>query len=314
MLALYHVSLSLPETIEFSMLKVLKLTDVKFSDYNQVDRLISSCPLLEDLSIHLFMKRDDNNTHIIISAANLKKLFLIITTNGVIEVQICCRNLCSIRYLGSPPDIHPEVLPFLSSAKIQYNPYSINLASSVYIRRTSKILKSLQNVATLQLDWVCIEFLNRDRDLLSHLPTSCCSLRELFVGIWPTKNQVQVVLILLGSYSNLQDLSISFYPIQNDFIDMLDDMLSNEGFWWQSQEISGEGAVKNLKTVKVNLFSGSDVEFELVRYLLGNANDLVSMTISYTKELHEDAARQLSVSQKVLEFTKASPYVEISLS
>lgn len=63
-----------PSNINFKSLKMLSLRVVKFSSDEVVDRLLSSCPILEDLSV---LRRSDDNVKIITIAGPLLQKLVI---------------------------------------------------------------------------------------------------------------------------------------------------------------------------------------------------------------------------------------------
>ncbi|PIA30744.1 hypothetical protein AQUCO_05400089v1 [Aquilegia coerulea] len=304
-LKLHNLSLKEQTLAGFPMLKKLELFEVIFGDVNQINQLISSCPLLEDLMVATCSWKDNDTTVLVISAPNLKNLGLK-HLGSCHEFQVYTGGLRQLDYNGSPPNISPEIILSLLYAKFDYIPPAFvglsNTPREAFDRRVSRILIELQNVVTLTMSCWCIEFLADDRDLLSHLPASCPSLRDLNLTALATKNHVQVITILLRSYPNLCNLRIEFQELFYSSSNKL-----NMEEYWRSDHLSTNGTLKHLKTVKLTQLRGSDEELNLVKYLLETSDILESMEITF--QYHEYVRPQM---KKIAVFTKASPNVKIS--
>ncbi|KAF9590061.1 hypothetical protein IFM89_030373 [Coptis chinensis] len=81
--------------------------------------------------------------------------------------------------------------------------------------------------------------------------------------------------------------------------------------YWLAENISSDGILKNLRKVQIKYFEGSDIELELVKYLLKNASILekADIFVSLIKQTYEKE----HISMKVHTFARASPCVEISV-
>ncbi|KAF5190369.1 hypothetical protein FRX31_020041 [Thalictrum thalictroides] len=124
--------------------------------------------------------------------------------------------------------------------------------------------------------------------------------------MFSTKNELQVLTLLLRSCPKLQRLHIKF----NQDVGRSLDMLSMEGDW-QYKELSTVDMLKHLRTIEINNLQGTESELDLVRYMLENANILEALLITCVKNNEETHAR---IIRKLLTFARASPNAKIFLS
>ncbi|PIA41546.1 hypothetical protein AQUCO_02200168v1 [Aquilegia coerulea] len=90
-------------------------------------------------------------------------------------------------------------------------------------------------------------------------------------------------------------------------------MLNMEEYW-QSNVVSSQSTLNQLRTVRIAGFGGSDYELDLVRYILENANVMEKLIIDFSKIVKKDVARQTSIGKKLQQFKKASPCATISFA
>ncbi|KAL5707913.1 hypothetical protein ACHQM5_018762 [Ranunculus cassubicifolius] len=299
-LSLTAIHLELPAVVQFPLLKLLDLQLINWSDDEQTNRLISSCPLIERLS--LVSCSWNKLSILVISAPNLKSLVLQPIPPPE-EVRISCPNLYEIQYTGPPPDISAETLSSLLCADLNLVPSwdKLNRLSETNIPRVTKIFMGMQNVVHLMLARFSLELLSGNLDLLSKSTTSSCSTKKLDLTVFSAKRQVQFVASLLIIFPNLQALTIRFRD-EGPFILVL-------GEYCQPQKSSDLGA---LEIIIIENLKGSDNELYLVQHFLENAKILSKLEIAYSIELHEDEPRRISIREKIFQFVKASSVATIS--
>ncbi|KAF9590071.1 hypothetical protein IFM89_030383 [Coptis chinensis] len=309
MLTLEYVNLQLPTMVGLPKLKSLKIKFVRFFDENSTAQLFSSCPLLEELVISNCCFKDMNVSCIVeISSPSLKSVTVL--SFYLPPVKISTSNLCNIRYYGNPPEICLETLSSLSNVDFEFTS-----PLRIYYTRASAILMGLQNVVRMVLRGCFIELLSRNEGSSARLPTSCFSLEYLQLDVKPSKEQVQVVILLLRNYPNLKHLRISVKePTRRLNLHELWQGQAEEG--GQLEEGSSMDILDHLKTVDVESFGGSKIELDLVRYLLKNANILEKLNIIYSGKngKKDDVSRRSRINEEISSFTKASLSAEISFS
>ncbi|KAF5203670.1 hypothetical protein FRX31_006743 [Thalictrum thalictroides] len=69
--------------------------------------------------------------------------------------------------------------------------------------------------------------------------------------------------------------------------------------------------LNNLRTAEIHGLSGSEIELELVKYILGYSCNLVKISISYSMQLREKKDEQTRIADKLSLFSRASPHAEI---
>ncbi|KAL5707995.1 hypothetical protein ACHQM5_018837 [Ranunculus cassubicifolius] len=304
-LCLSGVVLNVPMVVGFPMVKMLKLKKVVWSDDEQTNRLIGSCPLLETLII---AKCTWNSAKLLrISAPNLKTILLAPASPDQ-EVKISSANLREFRYLGNPPDISSKSLSSLVWASLYLFPFAdrtTKIAEKDVTLRVTKIFMGLRNVRRLLLENFSVEVLSRDRDLLSKNISSFCYVKELSLTVFTTTNQLQFVASLVTICSNLFFLNITFKEHAE-----YEHVLDMEGYF-QPQQWSELGT---LEYIYIREFNGSDNELYLIQHLLANAKILKHLTVTCSKELSRDAQKNVTLDHKIQQFVKVSPLQQYCMS
>ncbi|KAF5203748.1 F-box protein [Thalictrum thalictroides] len=304
-LTLDNVDLVLPSNMGFPRLETLKLMEVKFYDENLTNQLFSSCPSL----VELFISNCDlNNVRVLRIIGSKLKFLVMLCSYPIPDVEITASCLHELEYFGYPPIISSETLSSLLRVGLRIVSLSsiINARRDMFYRRASDIMMGLHNVVEMALQGFFIEFLTRVQDSLACLPTYD-SLEHLHLDMYPTKNQVQVIILLLRNFPNLKHLRIQ---VQQHMPAVRLNM--DEGC--RSLELSSEYSLKHLKKVDIESFEGTQKELDLVRFLLENADAIEKLNIVYTSQEMVDFLSQVSVQEKIESFSKASSNVVVSIS
>ncbi|PIA58183.1 hypothetical protein AQUCO_00500246v1 [Aquilegia coerulea] len=299
---LVNVHLKLPTTIKLPFLKCLVLSRIEFVNDNLSSMLFSSCccPVLEQLQLFNCYQNHANTN--VFSFSNLKLLKL--QNNSKVPVKVLISRLHKFIYVGKePPNLSTETLSSLSNTcfGLTLPPTNSNNTDPDYFDNSaSKILAGLRNVEALNLRDFYLEFLTRDRDLSASLATPCYSLKSLKLCMHDTENQVCAITLLLRSYPNLQDLSIS---LNQDCTSL--NMLNMEEYW-QSTLLSTKDILKHLKTFDVELFQVSTNALDIMRYVLASARALEEMRVKVLEPLVNVEKDRMKLSEKLLTFPRAS--------
>ncbi|PIA41523.1 hypothetical protein AQUCO_02200149v1 [Aquilegia coerulea] len=68
------------------------------------------------------------------------------------------------------------------------------------------------------------------------------------------------------------------------------------------------------RKAEIESCQGSDLEFDLVRFLLGNADILEKMNTILSRENQTNATTSSSIKEKIEMFARVSPFAAISVS
>ncbi|PIA53293.1 hypothetical protein AQUCO_00900104v1 [Aquilegia coerulea] len=328
----------LPRNIKFPNLKSLILLMLDVSNATVIQQLLSASPMLDYFSMSLrYIKDDSSNKILHITPANLS-CFCLRGWKPFHQIKFCSKNIQKLLYQGEPPKFDSDILSTVWQAKFIVNtglPSSPRIAlrhALNYLEAllglpstnttatdhhwASKILMDLRNVFKLHLGCYFVEFLTMERGLLARLPTSCSNLKHLTLDLYPTKNQVQVITFLLKSYPNLQVLYINIKQQygEEEEEEEEEEYTFNMDESWKTEELNTDGMLEQLNGVQIESFKGSESEFDLVRFLLGNAGVLQDMNIILSKENQTDAATSFYIKEKIEMLTRASPIVDVSVS
>ncbi|KAL5708175.1 hypothetical protein ACHQM5_018998 [Ranunculus cassubicifolius] len=299
-LSLSDIHFELPTVVEFPLVKSLELIKVRWSDYEDNNRLVSSCPLLQ--SLVLVMCSWNKSNRLVIDSPNLKSLVFRPAVYSH-EVRISSSiKICNLKYSGHLPDVSVESLSSLLYAELLIFPATTTVSTQNITDRVPKIFMGMQNVVHLELGGQFLEILSRYLDVLSKNTTVFCSTKRLRLGVYSAKCQVQFVASLLRIFPNLRSLTMCLEPD-------LYARVRNIGGSCQPQKSSDHAA---LEEITINEFRGSDLELYLVQCLLENAKVLKTIRIIYSEELDEDDPRRSSIGEKIAQFEKASPVAMIS--
>ncbi|KAF5201776.1 Fbd-associated f-box protein [Thalictrum thalictroides] len=318
-LMLGYINLKLFTNVRFPNLTTLFLNKVDVSSVSVMNQFFSSCPVLEVLemsssSLEYKEKGEEDRSYdfiLNIPSPNLKVLGISdLPRHGNHQIKILSKNLHKLGYHGGePPSFGSNIIPSLDEATFDITTGLHSLNNTAGDNQwASKILTDLRSVTKLHLGTFYLEFLTREQGLLARLPTSYCSLKHLHLDLYPTKNQVEVITFLLRSYPNLQTLHISI-KVQCGY----NDYTFNMEEYWKTQELNTDGMLKQLRSVEIESFEGSEFELALVSSLLQNADVMEKMDILLSKKYQNDAASSLSIKEKIKMIASVSPNAAVSV-
>lgn len=191
--------------------------------------------------------------------------------------------------------------PVLSDVKLTFssmdfkrgNRFSLDLVKS---------LSCLPALEDLQLQAYALEDL-LEHGAPNHLPVSLTTLKNLHLSDMYFEKVVEAscAICFIRSCPNLQRLKITAFSF--DVVDSVADFL-------RSQQTSE--SLSQLKTVKMQLFSGIEAEMEFVKYLLASATALEEMTIIPYSNSVTDGGE--SILNEIKQYPRASPSAEITSS
>ncbi|KAL7122527.1 hypothetical protein ACP275_01G050300 [Erythranthe tilingii] len=231
------------------------------------------------------------------SCPNLERLRLILCTSFD-HLEITGPKLKYFEFHGVFKSISFKNCPLLSEVKLTFssmefkrgNRFSLDLVKS---------LCTLPALEDLQLQAYALE------DLVEHgapnkLPLSLTTLKNLHLSdmYFEKIEETSCAISFIRSCPNLQKLKITAFTF--DVVDAVADFLRSQ----RSSE-----SFTQLKTVKMQLFSGIEAEMEFVKYLLASATALEEMTITPHAGSVTDGGE--SILNEIKRYPRASPSVEI---
>lgn len=188
--------------------------------------------------------------------------------------------------------------PVLSDVKLTFSSMDFRRGNrfSMDLVKSLSCLPALEN---LQLQAYALE------DLVEHgapnqLPVSLFSLKNLHLSdmYFEKIEEASCAICFIRSSPNLQRLKITAFTF--DVVDCVADFLRSQ----QSSE-----TLSQLKTVKMQLFSGIEAEMEFVKYLLASATALEELAITPHSNSVTDGGE--SILNELKQYPRASPSAEI---
>ncbi|KAL5716109.1 hypothetical protein ACHQM5_017840 [Ranunculus cassubicifolius] len=310
-LSISATKIILPTNISIPNLKDLTLNLVKFVDDNDTKRLFLSSPVLERLSIlSCFWMNFYNVGALLIHGPNLKFLKV---QKVLRDIQLSpTTNLLQIWYQeDSPPQFSKEDVSSLIEATF-ICPRPCWPSNKLPRHWQSEILLGLSNVAKLTLRGWYIEYLSRELDLLARLPTSCSTLKHLVIDFYPTIEQLKVLILLLRGYPCLQTLHIYIEILSMIDLTMLHKILGVVDYV-EMRELCTEAVLNQLARVEIEYFEGSEMELDLVRFLLRNATSLEIMNITLSSISQRRGKTSVSINDTIQMFPRVSPRAIITI-
>ncbi|KAF5194413.1 hypothetical protein FRX31_016000 [Thalictrum thalictroides] len=232
-------------------------------------------------SISLEYKEDRSNDIIlIIPSPNLKVLWISnLPRHGNHAIKILSKNLHRLRYHGGePPSFVPDIIPSLDEAK-----FDITTG-----------LHSLNNTAG-------------NNHWASKILMDLCNVTKLHLGTFYLEPQA-----FASSFVSYQKSSRSHHFHVEKLSKSADSPYIHPEYW-KTQELSTDGMLKQLRTVEIELFEGSEFELALVKFLLQNANIQKKMDVLLSKKYQNNAASSSSIKEKIGMFARVSPYAAVSV-
>ncbi|KAH7849726.1 hypothetical protein Vadar_022172 [Vaccinium darrowii] len=254
-------------------LKNLKIDSVILSEENFILDLSSSCPALESLSLTLCNVMTVKVLSI--SSGRLKCLF-IAGCQGITE--------CFVK-LDTPRLEHFFYMDFVARDYSFTNMSSLSLGCvwlgdghqmqqrDDYSRCAIKVFQALCNGKHLTFNQPFMEFLSRAHYVWRQLTAiSLDKLEGLTLYLWPTKEQVQMALLLLGRCPRIRALIIDFARSEGRLPDVLDQDV-------EFGNLASPLMFEQLTYIRIENFGGYKSEMELARVLFENAPDTGKMEI-----------------------------------
>lgn len=278
-LELSRFELDPPPTFKgFPWLKTLNLQQV-FMAHEAIESLISSCPLLESLTLYYFDGWDLN-----IYAPNLKSLCL----EGEFK-KIC---------LEKTPQLEVMVITlYMNPDEVQEEHFEQSFGCT-YV----KFLGGVPNLRRLSGHVYFTKYLSigidqwRPQVTYGHL-----RIIELQQVSFEDINEILVVIRLITNSPNLEELHISGSPNTVTAIEA-----SDLDFW--KTECPLDCTLKRLKTVMMTDLGGVPHEMEFIRFLLGNSPVLEKMSIAPGTYV---TAGRVDMLVELARFRRASPLAEV---
>ncbi|XP_017216392.1 F-box/LRR-repeat protein At4g14096 isoform X2 [Daucus carota subsp. sativus] len=282
----WKMLVEIPENVKLSKLRVLSFSDVTFSSYESVEKLLLNCPVLEDLSIDYCEWLTGNSLSICGSV--LKRLSYCPSSDDFVLRTLIdtprLENLEIHSYTAGDNDIlFKENLPFLKVAEIDIcdMPRGVDCMFG--------LLKKISNVKFLTLSDNAMGVLRPAYE------------NEFIIGHYefpPFHNLTELVLnidlycheTLLDNFlQNSPNLETLKFP-QGLVCRFFDDSFHRS--WGWSQLRVPECFSTHLKTVHIKKFNGINEELAFVKFLLVYGSALQNVSIE-TLNLSKDAeARQ----------------------
>ncbi|KAI4317400.1 hypothetical protein L6164_025269 [Bauhinia variegata] len=258
----------------FKCLKSLILSEVYISA-KAIEILVSSCPLLESLSlieIDFLVLR--------IRAPNLKCLYL--------RSELC--------------DICLEDTPLLIEASIDMNGEIYNFENDVKML-SFNFIESLNRLPTLEslIGHSCFtKYLSLGNFARTRPTTYNLKIIELGDVSFVDLEEIRVVLRLITNSPNLEQLYISRIFMETD-VDAPDFDLK--------KECTSECTLKHLEIVELEFINGIWNEIQFIKFLLGNSPVLKSMTIM--NSLNGADKRKMFIELKKVRWASARAAINI---
>ncbi|OMP00767.1 hypothetical protein COLO4_12386 [Corchorus olitorius] len=313
-LELHQSVLTIPSHVGFSRLKSLKLMDTKLLDQVLFQNFISSCPLLETLSLRGCLFHDFKVLDI--SLRNLRKLVI---DNGYCgdpfeeglrecDLKIACPNLVQFTLWGPlAKNISWDKNPyFLQAAMIFSYSWEWNESDDVSLHEEFadhmlKILRGVCHAEVLTLQMSILEYIH-PAVARPECFTTFYNLKELVLSILMLEGHLQSLIYLMKCAPNLQCLSV-----------FIDEYESACDYILEIPDEAIECLTCHLKRVKlIDIGYYDDHDLELIRFFLKNGHVLEEMSIIWLKHLKQEFKRE--TIQEVMRFPRSSSNVTVTFS
>ncbi|GAV68619.1 F-box domain-containing protein/LRR_2 domain-containing protein/FBD domain-containing protein [Cephalotus follicularis] len=269
---------NVPAKVCLPSLKHLHLDNVTFADDNSIARLISSCPVLEDLTLYCDW---DNICKLSISSCSLKR-FTMRTCHFYAVFDEILVNAPSLVYLDYadylPVSCSLTNLDSLVEARIRFENLRDNNAC------ITQFFKGISHVQTLKLSLLAMKAIQMCPCPLPVLG----KLTHLEIDV----DKQTVLPYLLERCSNLE------YLVFNGVGPVRGLVYSGD---WNPPDVVPSCLLFHLKEIKID-FSWWEKELEFVKYCLQNARFLMKLTI----HAHADEVDQLKIAKQLLMLPKGT--------
>ncbi|GKV22703.1 hypothetical protein SLEP1_g32550 [Rubroshorea leprosula] len=287
----------IPAKVYLPSLKILQLENsVDFSNDESAERLISNCPVLEDLFFRSYF-RGDGICKLSVSNSTLKRLTIksvaYFLQYSSLEIVIDAPNLVYFRYSGCEANSHVFVnVQSLAGAYIYFQRY---FDDSSYLHSATDLLTGISNIRTLCLSCSTL-FHFKDTDVPIPLFRNLTSLRISYclpLGMQGLPN-------LLARCDFLEILVLELYTDHQPVIDELP--FWDPDPWYELKESEPSCLLFGLKTIEVVSFVGDEDQMKMVGYFLESATVLENMKIQIQANLGE----QFMITEELLMLPKVS--------
>ncbi|KAF8047510.1 hypothetical protein N665_2990s0003 [Sinapis alba] len=243
-----------PSRVSFQSLKTFRLLFVKYADEESFVRLISDCPLLQDLVVETC--HDDNVVTFTINVPSLEKFSIrntlqdLETENDVFVLHYhSLKQLTIVDYFGELKLLGNNMPQLIEANLLSVSCHANVLESFSHLKRISLCLPEEVQYPTgiVLTQLVCLEI------------CSCESnWTNMFVSVLQHSPKLKV-LKLVRNHSVTEDRNV---------------------FWIQPSCVP-QCLLYHLKTFEWRDYEGAEVEKEVAIYILKNASRLVTATIYY---------------------------------
>ncbi|KAK9074359.1 hypothetical protein SSX86_006957 [Deinandra increscens subsp. villosa] len=271
-----------PSSVSLPCLKTLDIT-VSTNPAGNAFKLINGCPILEDLSlkIHWGTEMED----FIFSIPTLKRLRL--TLECQIPIIKVVLDVPHLEYLFVGGDFSFFVMKDVSSlveASISFSDLSSHL-------QLVELLKGLSGVKSFSLETICFDYFGEL--LCLGLPIFTNMKHMELKGF----SHSQLIPQFLESSPQLKHLCIENFDDQPE-----------ESLIWIEPEIVPACLITTLTTIKFSKCNGWKCDIQFLEYMLGNAEVLKTVTITW-ENLNVEEQAQLCA--QLLKVPRASRHCEI---
>ncbi|XVF22851.1 hypothetical protein REPUB_Repub12eG0206700 [Reevesia pubescens] len=300
--------LKIPSYAGFSRLKSLKLVSTQLLDQNLFQNFISSCPLLEILSLEGCVLHDFKALDI--SLRNLRKL--VINSDGwggpfdeglrKCDLKIDCPNLVFFDLTGQlAQSLSWGKNPSLQTAIIFAFFHDHPLLSQEFVKFVLKILRGVCHVEVLKLRMDILEYISPAVAKPGCFSAIFYNLKALRLSTGMEKCYLQSIIYLLKCAPNLQLLSV-----------YIDQEMCVRDYKWRMPDEDIACLRCHLKMVKLIEIDSNDEELKLIRYFLKSGHVLEKMSIIWHS--HVDQESQREAIEKVMKFPRSSSNVIATFS
>lgn len=275
-------------------LEVLHLHSIKFLDDTSTQKLISSCPVLEELEIHgCSWQKELRGFHV--SARALQRLSIQNSFNRYRDFQLMvidAPNLLYLRYFDAVP-VTVSVLSLKSLVKADI---SLPYGPPFYDGITRNLMKAIASVKHLNLS---MSFLKEESNYIG-LPMfpNLISLELGGEAGW------KMLPHLLEHSCHVERLVLKFGISCEDF----EGRELCHGFWLQKVPSC---LSFHLKTIELFSFSGSKGQLEVVKYFLNKAKVLEKLMLHGSKCLPEKEV--LKATKELLMLPRGSRKCQVAI-
>ncbi|OMO56223.1 hypothetical protein COLO4_35721 [Corchorus olitorius] len=281
--------LNLPYYVCFPCLKKLHLDSLIYVDDSSMQRLFSSCLVLEEL--YLRRARGDCVVIANIMIPSLKRLYLFVPTLELLANHDYKTNI-NAPYL--------ELLQISDSASKNYSVnFSVSLVEAQILGRCPFLLEGISNVQVLKLSG---ETMENWHSLNSKWPTFH-NLFHLELGLSHLDGW-KLLSHLLNSSPNLETLGL-VEPIGYGGY--------SYGFYWIPPDSVPVCLLECLESIEIHNFADRRCEIFLVKYMLLHAEVLEELTIHWRSDIKCSKKTELvsSIQQEILNIPRRSEGCEI---